>query len=184
MFRSLIAVTLLAAPMAATSQTGNGGRWGLAGFPGGCMVHATSPQGTVLSIWGFAGQENLGILVQNRQWHALREGERHNLKVAFDRNHSWPVRATARRDIDADGPGLFFTVKPGSRSDQAGFFEAFAAARGMDISREGRRVDRLPLAGSREAMFALANCMGALWQGMAAASANEEETAAPAGPTI
>ena len=186
MFRSLIAFTLLAAPaVVATAQTETRSRWGLTGFSGGCMIHAASPQGTVLSIWGFAGQDKLGFLVQNKKWGSLQEGERHDLRVAFDRDHAWPVQATARRDIDADGPGLFFTVKPGSQSEQAGFVEAFASAKDMNITKAGRNVDRLPLAGSHEAMAALAGCMGNMWNSMAAAQAEagQEEVSAPTSPT-
>ncbi|TMJ11404.1 MAG: hypothetical protein E6G94_16165 [Alphaproteobacteria bacterium] len=182
MVRNVIAFLLLAAAPAAlaSAETSEGGDWGLSQVPDGCMVHASSPQGTVVSIWGFAGQDKLGVLVQNRGWDSLQEGRQYQLKVAFDADKAWPVAATGRLNIDEDGPGLFFAVHPGSQSKEAGFFEAFAEAKGMDITRNGTKIDTVPLAGSRTAMVAFAQCLGQAWS--APAAQEEEETPAPAVP--
>ncbi len=65
MFRRIIAAFLLAVPTgAALGQTEAGmGDWALAPMPNGCMVQATSPKGTMLSIWGFAGEDKLAFLL-------------------------------------------------------------------------------------------------------------------------
>jgi hypothetical protein len=183
MFRRLMAVLLLAAPSATLAQTPEAGDWALAQMANGCMVQAVSPQGTMLSIWGMAGQENLGFLLQNREWRALRDGQRYDLKVEFTGQRSWPVSALARRDIDSDGPGFYFDMEPGAAAAD-GFLEAFATAKGMNISQEGHKVDSLPLAGSREAMAALARCLSDHWSQPAPADAAEPDESAVAETTV
>jgi hypothetical protein len=170
MFRSLIAALIVAAPAAAApaedrpgagsaavSEADQGEGWALAAMPNGCMVQAVSPKGTMLSIWGLAGEDSLGFLVQNPDW-TVRDGQRYDLRVEFLGARSWPVEATAREHIDADGPGFFFTVKPSA----AGFLSSLTSAEGMRIQTEGGG-DTLPLAGSRVAMSGLAKCLSARW---------------------
>ena len=72
MFRRSIAAFLLAVPGAAFAQAEEMGGFGLATMPNGCMVQAVSPQGTMISIWGFAGDDKLVILLQNRGWSSLK----------------------------------------------------------------------------------------------------------------
>ena len=174
MLRHLFVLSLLAAPAAAVTATASpapvpaqaeaDGGWGLAAMPNGCMVQAVSPGGTMISIWGFAGQEKLAFLLQNRGWQSLRDGGSYDVRVDFVGVRSMPVEATARERIDADGPGLFFTVEPGGESGD-GFLEAFSTAQGMRIVQDGRSVDTLPLAGGRGAMAALARCLADKWGG-------------------
>lgn len=164
MLRRMIAVLLLAAPSAAAFGQSNEamGGWALATMPNGCMVQATSPQGTMLSIWGFAGAEKLAFLLQNREWNSLQEGRSYDLKLSFEDARAYPFEATAREHIDSDGPGLFFTVTPGGQSSAA-FLSAFTSARGMRIAQNGRSFDTLPLAGSKTAIAALAKCLAQRW---------------------
>ena len=185
MVRRLIAALLLAAPAgAAMAQSEDMGGWALAAMPNGCMVQATSPQGTMLSIWGFAGEDKLAFLLQNRDWSTLRDGAHYDLKLDFLGVSSLPVEATARRNIDQDGPGFFFTVEPGGKSG-AGFFDAFSTAQGMRISRDGRSVDTLPLAGSRGAMSSLAHCLADRWaEAGGQGGPDEEAEPIPVGATI
>ena len=175
MLRILLASTVLVAPAAAITatpptappaqaQAAPAGEWGLAAMPNGCMVQAVSPAGTMLSIWGFAGQEKIAFLLQNRGWNTLRDGAAYDLSVDFLGVTTLPVEATAREEIDSDGPGFFFTVEPGGTSG-AGFLEAFSTAEGMRIVQDGRSVDTLPLAGSRGAMASLARCLAEKWGG-------------------
>jgi hypothetical protein len=192
MYRLLLGFSLLAASAAASAQNPlanpsadpsanrDSSPWGLARAPGSCMLHASSPQGTVVSIWGFAGEPRIGFLIQNKEW-AIRDGERYDLKVDFLGVRAWPVQATARGDLDSDGPGFFFTVEPGASS--GGFLDALASAKGMAISRNGAAMDSLPLAGSREAVSALARCMADLWAS-AADSAELEKQPAPPPPVV
>jgi hypothetical protein len=180
MLRYVMAALLAAAPVAAASadeQAPEG--WALAAMPNGCMVQAVSPQGTMLSIWAFAGEEKLGFLLQNRGWE-LEDGAKTALEVEFAGASAWPVEATARAHIDRDGPGLFFTVEPGGNDN---FLAAFASARGMSIRRDGADVDTLPLAGSRGAMSSLARCLADRWNAPAAAPA-ERRPADPGGQPI
>lgn len=167
MYRLLLGFSLLAAAAAAPAQNPSANdpessSWGLARAPGSCMLHASTEQGSVVSIWSFAGQSKIGFLIQNKDWSALREGERYDLKVDFLGVRAWPVEATGRENLDSDGPGYFFTVEPGDRSG-AGFLDAMASAPNMAISLDGAAMDSLPLAGSREAVASLARCMAELW---------------------
>ena len=183
MFRPLIAALLLAAPGAAALAQGDSeGSWGVAAMPNGCMVEAISPQGTMLSIWGFAGAPRLAFLLQNKQWGALRDGQNYKLKLEFAGMQSWPVDATARRDIDSDGPGFLFTVQPGDQG-ATNFLNAFTSAKGMRISRDGRSVDTLPLDGSRGAMAALAKCLAERWSAPAPKGGEPEDPDPPAPAT-
>lgn len=169
------------APAAAQAPSAGAEAWGLSAMPNGCMVQAVSPGGTMLSIWGFGGQEKIAFLLQNRGWSDLRDGARHDIRVDFVGMRAWPVDATVREKIDSDGPGFFFTIEPG-RAGDTGFLDAFASAEGMRIVQDGRGVDTLPLAGSRGAMAALARCLAEKWGG---APADAPEAAAePAGVAI
>jgi hypothetical protein len=162
MFRRLIVALLLAAPSAAAlGQEGH--TWGIAAMPNGCMIQASSPNGTMLSIWGFAGEAKLGFLLQNRGWNEMQDGRSYDLSLDFAGQQKRLVQATAREHIDSDGPGYFFTVEPG-KSEGSGFLQNFTSSDGMTISREGRNVDTLPLAGSRGAMAAFARCLSDHWQ--------------------
>jgi hypothetical protein len=178
MLRYMMAALLAAAPLsAAPAQQGKTEGWALAAMQGGCMVQAVSPHGTMLSVWAFAGEEKLGFLLQNRGWE-VEDGKKTALQVEFSGARVLPVEATARAEIDSDGPGLYFTVEPG-RADRGDFLAAFTSAPGMSIRRDGESVDTLPLAGSRGAMSSLARCLADRWNdsGPAPAEANE---AAPA----
>jgi hypothetical protein len=160
MLRYVMAAFLAAAPVAAAfAEEPAPEGWALAAMPTGCMVQAVSPQGTMLSIWAFAGEEKLGFLLQNRGWE-VEDGAKTPLEVEFAGASAWPVEATARAHIDRDGPGLFFTVEPGGSHN---FLAAFTSARGMSIRREGADVDTLPLTGSRGAMSSLARCLADRW---------------------
>jgi hypothetical protein len=180
MLRYVMAALLAAAPAAAASAQGSEGKWALAAMPNGCMVQAVSPQGTMLSVWGFAGDAKLGFLLQNRDW-TVEDGAKTPLEVEFAGARSWPVEATARSHIDRDGPGLFFTVEPGA-SDTASFLAAFTSAEGMSIRRDGTSVDTLPLAGSRGAIASLAQCLADRWNEASAPAAEPAEGAPAAEP--
>lgn len=178
MLRYVMAALLAAAPAAAASaQQPAEGQWALAAMPNGCMVQAVSPQGTMLSVWGFAGDKKLGFLLQNRGW-TVEDGAKTPLEVEFAGARSWPVEATARAHIDRDGPGLFFTVEPGG-SGARSFLAAFTSAEGMSIRRAGASVDTLPLAGSRAAVASLAQCLADRWN-EGTPPAGEPKEAAPA----
>jgi hypothetical protein len=181
MLRYVMAALFAAAPFAAASgQEEAQGQWALAPMQNGCMVQAVSPQGTMLSIWAFAGEEKLGFLLQNRGWE-VKDGEKTPLQVEFAGARAWPVEATARAHIDADGPGLFFTVEPGAGANS--FLAAFTSARGMSIRRAGASVDTLPLVGSRSAMSGLAHCLADRWN-VPVATPKESKEAAPADESI
>jgi hypothetical protein len=143
-------------------------------MPNGCMLQATTPKGTMLSIWGFAGEAKLGFLLQNREWDGMQDGRNYDLSLDFAGQKRRLVQATGREHIDSDGPGLFFTVEPG-QSEGSGFLNSFTSAKGVTISREGQAVDTLPLAGSRGAMSAFARCLSAHWEVPVAGAAAKTE---------
>jgi hypothetical protein len=180
--RMMIGLLVAASPAAAFGQSDEMGGWALAQMPNGCMVQATSPQGTMLSIWGFAGEAKLAFLLQNRDWNGLRDGANYALKLDTDAT-SWPVEAIARQHIDKDGPGLLFTVQPGGGAN-SGFLGAFASSKGMRISQDGRSFDTLPLAGSHGAMAALAKCLADRWKSAPDSAEGDEAGAAKADPAL
>ena len=188
MFRRTLFALLLAAPSAVVMGQGNLGQgqemgdWAVAQMPNGCMVEAVSPQGTMLSIWGFAGQPRLAFLLQNKGWSALQDGRSYKLSLDFvGTPTAMPVDATARQNIDSDGPGFLFTVQPGGDGAKS-FLTAFTSAEGMKISQDGQSVDTLPLAGSRGAMGVLAKCLAEKWHSAAAAQTDDssDDDAQPA----
>ena len=183
MLRYFMAALLAAAPVgAASAQQQKTEGWALAAMPNGCMVQAVSPHGTMLSIWAFAGEDKLGFLLQNRDWE-VEDGKKTPLQVEFGGARVLPIEATARADIDADGPGLYFTVEPG-RADRGNFLAAFTSAPGMSIRRDGANVDTLSLAGSRVAMAGLAKCLADRWNEAGPAPAEAREAAKAGDETI
>lgn len=176
--RMMIGLLVAASPAAALGQTNEMGGWALAQMPSGCMVQATSPKGTMISIWAFAGEDKFAFLLQNRDWNSLRDGQNYDLKLDFTGMETVPVQAIARQHIDSDGPGLLFTMKPGAQAS-GGFFTAFSTAPGVSISQDGRSFDTLPLAGSRGAMAALARCLAQRWS---AAASGDDDAAAKKAP--
>lgn len=177
MFRRMIAAFLLTVPAgAAFGQPDKTGDWAVGTMPSGCMMQAVSPQGTMLSVWGTAGDDKLGFLLQNKGWSALRDGARYKLKLDFLGVSSVPVEATARREIDSDGPGFYFQLQPGGSSGKA-FMDAFSSAQGMRISQEGKDFDTLSLAGSQGAMASLARCLSESWADADPLAADEEPDA-------
>lgn len=185
MFRPIIAAFLLTVPAsAALGQGEDAGDWSVGAMPNGCMMQAVSPGGTMLSVWGVAGDDKLGFLLQNKGWNALRDGGSYRLKLDFLGVSSLPVEATARRDIDSDGPGFYFALEPGGDSGKS-FLDAFSTAQGMRIHQDGKSVDTLPLAGGKGAMASLARCLAERWSdGDEAAAPDEEADAKRAGVSI
>jgi hypothetical protein len=185
----MMVALLLAAPTAAAMGQGQeSGDWAMAQMPNGCMVEATSPQGTMLTIWGFAGQPKLAFLLQNRGWNALQDGRSYQLSLDFvGTPTAVPMEATGRQNIDSDGPGFLFTVQPGGDGAK-NFLNAFTSAEGMRISQDGRSFDTLPLAGSRHAMAALAQCLAARWSAGSAQPDSSDDSsdsdAAKASPVV
>jgi hypothetical protein len=183
MLRYVMAALFAAAPLgAASAQPRTTEGWALAAMPTGCMVQAVSPHGTMLSIWAFAGEEKLGFLLQNRGWE-VEDGKKTALQVEFSGARRLAVEATARAEIDSDGPGLYFTVEPGG-ADRGDFLAAFTSARGMSIRRDGADVDTLPLVGSRGAISSLAKCLSEKWNEAGPAPAEAREAEPPADETI
>jgi hypothetical protein len=160
MMKPLLALLLATAPaVAATSQNTPAGRWTLASSTEGCVVHAASGKGTILSIAASPAQDALMFVVQNPELAALEDGAQYPVQVEFDQMGAWQIEATAQHEIDSDGPGIMFAVQPG-REDGANFIKEFAAAEGMHIGDAGDRLDSLPLTGSDTAMAGMAECLG------------------------
>jgi hypothetical protein len=173
MLKAFAAFALLTAPAAiSTAQSPTPiAQWTLAGGQQGCAVHASSPQGTVVSIIAGTEQSNLMFLLQNRNWR-LKDGERYPIAVEFDEEGPWQLQAIARTEIDQDGPGLLFSVPPG---DERGlkFITEFVGASGMQLSREGAGNAAIPLGSGQSAMTALAQCLGQMFEGGASPNVTE-----------
>lgn len=173
MLKPLLALLISATPAAvatAQSSTDTPQRWTLANGAQGCMVHASTGQGTVLSISAMPGEEALLFIVQNRELGTLSDGEQYPIEVEFDDKGEWNIAALAQNNLDQDGPGIIFAVRP-SRDDGANFIKEFSSASGMNIQREGSAIDRVPLSGGNAAMTKLATCLSEKW---ARAAASDE----------
>jgi len=175
MLKPLVAFLLLTTPpVAAVSQSAQpipAGQWRLASGTEGCMVHAASGHGTTLSIAASPDEQALLFIVQNQKLSTLDDGGQYPVEVEFDQMGEWEIDAVAQRELDRDGPGIIFAVRP-SREDGANFIKEFAGASGMHIARDGVKMDSLPLSGSRPVMAQMAQCMGKLWSN--ASGADEE----------
>ncbi len=161
-FAALAVLAASATALAAPAPTSIA-QWTLAGGDQGCAVHASSPGGTVVSIIAGQGQDQLMFLVQNRGW-SLRDGEETTIAVAFDQGGPWQLPAVARTNIDQDGPGLLFAVRLAEKRG-SDFITQFVAAKGMQVSRDGRSLSSVPLGSGQSAMTALAGCLGKVMSG-------------------
>lgn len=196
MLKPLFAVLLLAAPsVAAISQssepsgaTSSGarsavavrgaapaipaGQWRLASGTDNCMVHAASGHGTVLSIAASPDEQALLFIVQNRALGTLEDGGQYPVEVEFDDMGEWKIDAVAQSELDDDGPGVIFAVRPG-REDGASFIKEFALASGMHFGRGGVKMDSLPLEGAKPVMAQMAQCLGKMWSNVSASEEDE-----------
>ncbi|HEV2746642.1 MAG TPA: hypothetical protein VGW34_05015 [Allosphingosinicella sp.] len=165
MLKPLLACLILAAPSAlVAAQPAAPGEWTVSGNGDGCILYGASAEGTVVSILAGQGQDSLIFLVQDKRWASLRDGAKHAVAVAFDDRGEWNFEAVAKTELDSDGPGLMFAVKPGEKAG-VNFISQFAAASGMRINRDGQRLASLPVGDGNLAMSALAKCMGRMWAG-------------------
>lgn len=163
---ALLAAVALSSP--AVSQTGGEARvWTIAAQGNACMVTTDTESATVLSILAAPTDGAFIFLVQNPAWQSLRDGATYPVAVEFDDMGPWQIQASARENIDADGPGLAFHVAPG-REDGNGFIQEMIAASSMKIVAGGTTVGALSVSGSEEAMQDLAGCMADSWAGLAA----------------
>ena len=169
MLKPLLAcLTLATLPAAALAQSS--GEWTVSGSQAGCIAHTTLPQGTVLSVLAGPGQENLLFLIQNRGWSTLQEGSRHKVAVQLDDRSPYQFEAIAKTELDADGPGLIFSVAPGE-AEGAKFIQELASADGLNVGQNGRQLEGARLHRAGPAMTQLAQCMSRLWGAGQAASA-------------
>lgn len=165
MYKPLLALlTLAALPAAAPAQSSAAGEWTVTGNGEGCIAHTTLPHGTVLSLLAGPGQESLLFLMQNKGWSTLQEGSRHKVAVQLDGRSPWQFDAVAKTELDADGPGLLFTVAPGE-AEGAKFINELAGADGMNVGQNGRQLEGARLSGGGSAITRLAQCMARMWGG-------------------
>jgi len=170
MLSSLVALTLLqaaasAAPAASEPRAPQG--WTLAASSEGCIVHTTERVGTVLSVFALPEQEGIGFLLQNRKWAQLEDGAVYPLRIRFDSGVEWPIPALARTEIDGDGPGLFFAIRPGAEEGGRDFIAEFAGARAMRVAAAETAFGDVRLPDARGATVALADCMRDVLEGRA-----------------
>ena len=168
MFGSLVALSLLQAAAQVTPQNLQGPtarEWQVAGTEEGCVAHTAYSGGTVVTMFALAGQEGIGFLLQNRQWTDLEDGAAYPLEIRFENGSLWEIPAVARLEIDQDGPGLFFAVRPGSGESGRDFMSEFAGGRGMHIGHNGIALESLQLSGTHGATVAIAQCLSRLLGG-------------------
>jgi len=170
MLSSLIALSLVqasagAAPAPQRTASEAPAGWNLASSADGCIVHTTERAGIILSVFALPEQDGIGFLLQNRKWGDLTDGQVYPLSIRFDDGSEWPIPALARTEIDEDGPGLFFAIRPGAGQSGRDFLGEFAAARGMRVANDGVGVGNLRLPHARAATLALANCLRGVFEG-------------------
>lgn len=165
MMKPLLAFLAAAAlPAAALSQAPSPGQWTVSASDNGCIAYSSFPQGTVVSVLAGRGQDELIFMIQNRGWSSLEDGGQYPLALQLDGESSFQFDAVAKKELDADGPGLLFTVSPGDK-DHAKFLASFAASSGMAVGQNGRALTSLRLGGGGSAMSQLARCMASMWGG-------------------
>ena len=176
--KSAFAFLLLSAAPVATAQApvheaaAPARQWALTASDQGCMAYAGTSAGTTVSISATPAQDALLFVVQNPGWQSLEDGAAYPLSLEFDAMGPWAIEATARSNIDADGPGLIFVVRPG-REDGARFMDEFAGASALKVGHDGATLDNVSLVGSGSAMSGMAQCIGQMWT--AAVGAPEAE---------
>ncbi|HEX8216323.1 MAG TPA: hypothetical protein VF577_02555 [Allosphingosinicella sp.] len=179
MLSLLIALSLLQASAGAASPPGPAAAeapagWNLASSEQGCIVHTTERAGIMLSVFALPEQDGIGFLLQNRKWSDLSDGRVYPLGIRFDDGVEWPVPALARTEIDEDGPGLFFAIRPGTEKGGRDFLGEFAASRGMRVANGGVGVGNLRLPNARGATVALADCLRGVFEGSSNPFGNSE----------
>jgi hypothetical protein len=184
MVKPLLALTLFttaltAAPAAANQATGE---WTVAGSEEVCMIHQATLQGTTMSVTAMPGEEAFLFVIQNESLASLADGQPYPIAVEFDDKGPWQIEAIAQHELDRDGPGLIFAVRPG-RDDGKNFIAEFTSASAMEIGREGAILDNLSLSNGRAAMTGLATCLGNIWAGGSAAAPGQDATG-QGGPLI
>ena len=166
MMKPFIALAAAAAlPHAASAGTEASGNWNLTSEGNACMATSAAGDGTVLSILAQPTDGAFVFLVQNPAWQSLEDGGRYALAVEFDDFGPWQVEASARQEIDSDGPGLAFLVAPG-RQDGNGFIQELIRAGRMEIAAGGQAVGSVSVGGSEGAMQGLAHCLADRWAGL------------------
>lgn len=181
MLKPLLAISLFAFPVAAATAETEPARWTVAGGTQGCAVHASSPEGTVVSILAGPGQDSLLFLIQNRAWSSLQDGSSYDIAVEFDDAGPWELKAVAKTEIDQDGPGLMFAVPPGQKQG-SDFITEFVQAAGMKVDGQGQRMGSMQIGSGRSAMTALAQCIGRVFANQPVTT--EEPQRVGAGPAI
>lgn len=169
MLKPLVAVSFLtsvAAFPAAAAPTNPAptGQWTVAGSQEACMIHSASKRGTTMSVTAVPGEEAFLFVIQNQALGTLADGQPYPIAVEFDDKGPWEIEALAQHELDRDGPGLVFAVRPG-RDDGRNFIDEFTTASDMDIGRGGAVLDNFALADGRAAMTGLATCLGNIWAG-------------------
>lgn len=167
MLSTVIALSLFQTAASATPppRVENLQGWNVTSDSGSCLVHTTQRAGTMLSVFALPEREGIGFLLQNRKWTDLEDGAVYPITIRFDNGREWPLPALARTEIDEDGPGLYFAIRPGSEEGGRDFIGEFAAAAGMRVANDGAEVDKLALTNSRGATVALAQCLSRIWTG-------------------
>ena len=179
MYKPLLAcLTFAALPVAALAQSPGSGEWIVSGSEEGCIAHTTLPQGTMVSVLAGPGQDSLLFLMQNRSWSSLEDGTRHKVAVQLDGRRPYQFDAVAKTELDADGPGLLFSVAPGE-AQGAKFINELAGAAGMNVGQNGHQIEGARLSGGGSAMARLAQCMSRMWGGSEAAPARISASGVP-----
>lgn len=162
MLKPLLALTFLTA-LPAAAQSPNG-QWAVAGSAEACMIHQASSRGTIMSVTAMPGEEAFLFVIQNQALAGLTDGQKYPIAVEFDDKGEWEIEAIAEHELDRDGPGLVFAVRPG-RDDGRSFIQEFTSASAMQIGRGGTLLDNFSLSNGRAAMTGLATCLGNIWAG-------------------
>jgi hypothetical protein len=89
-------------------------------------------------------------MLANPAWRSLKVGEEYEVQFQFGRNSPWKVPTTAKEMGESIALMSNFT--------DAAFWTEFSNSNQLEVTRQGKAVTKIDLAGSKAAFDELVNC--------------------------
>lgn len=137
-----------------TSVWGKAGLWTVYvdhSLEDGCFVFASFTNETVFRV-GVNRQSggHYYVMLANPAWRSLKVGEEYEVQFQFGRNSPWKVPTTAKEMGESIALMSNFT--------DAAFWTEFSNSNQLEVTRQGKAVTKIDLAGSKAAFDELVNC--------------------------
>ena len=118
----------------------------------GCFLAAGFDNGTVFRVGvNRASGGHYYVAFTNPGWKSLRVGQQYDVQFQFDGNSPWKV-PTRTRDM---GDGVIVLW---AKFTDSGFWNEFTSSQALSVTRDGKPVTQLSLAGSKLAFDELVTC--------------------------